>query len=58
MLYVETDSIGPILNLVEAQVDSPHQANIRVGRNGPLFTIRIQDEDVRSGGTLPEKVDI
>jgi hypothetical protein len=55
MLYIETDSIGPIFSIVEAQADSPRPATMRVGRNGSMFTIRIEDEDARSDGTPPEK---
>jgi hypothetical protein len=53
MLYIESDSIGPILSLVEAQVDAPHSANIQVGRKGHLFTICVQDEGAHSDDKQP-----
>jgi hypothetical protein len=45
MIYVETDSIGPILDIVKEQIDSPHPTNIEVGRREGLFTIRIRAKD-------------
>jgi len=52
MLYVETDSIGPILDIVEEQVDSPSPSIIQVGRKGALFTILMcaKDGGVHSDG--------
>ena len=44
MFYVETDSVGPILSIVEAQVDSPVPSNIRVGRKGERFTITVSED--------------
>lgn len=55
MLYVESDSIGPILELVEGQINASHPAMIEVGRKDSLFTIRLtaKDADVRSDGKQP-----
>lgn len=60
MFYLEVDSIGPIFDIVEAQIDRNPQPLIRVGRKGNLFTISVnaQDEDVRSDGRRPETAGI
>jgi hypothetical protein len=57
MIYVETDSIGPILKMVQAQVDSPDPCIIEVGRKGELFTILLnsKDADAPSDGKQREK---
>jgi hypothetical protein len=51
MLYLEADSIAPILELFQAQIDSPVPTVIEVGRKGPLFTIRINLKSTPSSPT-------
>jgi hypothetical protein len=44
--------------MVEAQIDSPHPAFIKVGTRGQLFTMLLtaKDEDARSDGKQPETI--
>jgi len=41
MLYIEADSVGPILEIVQEQIDAPVPCTIDVGRKGHLFTIML-----------------
>jgi hypothetical protein len=56
MFYLEADSVGPIVELFKAQIDSPTPTLIETGRKGPLFTIRVsvKDADVHSDGMRPQ----